>query len=77
MVSGAEPEFYEFIGEKDNFPVVNAPIDLEGIEKTVEKLVLHPERLRERGLRGREFVVKHNNMDVVARRFLNFWMKNV
>lgn len=77
VVSGAEPEFYEFIGEKENFPVINAPFDLEQIEKTVEKLVLHPESLRERGLRGREFVLKHNNMDVVARRFLNFWMKNV
>lgn len=75
-VSGAEPEFYEFIGEKENFPIVNAPLELEPLEKCLEEIVLHPRRLHERSLRGREFVKKHNDMDTVAARFLNFWKAN-
>lgn len=75
-VTGAEPEFYEFIGEKENFPIINSPIELEPLEKCLEQLVLHPEDFRERSLRGREFVEKHNGMETVARRFLNFWLKD-
>lgn len=75
-VSGAEPEFYDFIGEKENFPIVNSPIDLEPLERQLEDLVCHPERLAENSVRSREFVVKHNHMDTVARRFLNFWKEN-
>lgn len=75
-VTGAEPEFYNFIGEKENFPIVNAPIEPEALEKTIEDLVRHPEHLRERSLRGREFVERHNGMETVAKRFLNFWMRD-
>lgn len=77
VVSGAEPEFYEFIGEKENFPIVNASIHPELLEKSIEELVTHPNRMLERSRRGREFVTKHNHLEVVARRFLNFWLKNV
>ena len=76
VVSGAEPEFYSFIGEKENFPIVNAPIHPEALEHSLEEIVLHPERLRERSIRGREFVEKHNGMETVARRFLYFWLQN-
>ena len=74
-VTGGEPEFYDFIGEKENFPIVNAPTDLEGLEKEMEKLVLNPESLNERGKRSREFVVKHHGVDKVAERFLNHWLE--
>lgn len=76
-VSGAEPEFYDFIGERQNFPIVNAPFELEPLEREIEKLVLDPASLRERGLRSREFVERHNSVDTVARRFLDFWMQRL
>lgn len=76
-VTGAEPEFYDFIGEKENFPIVNSPIELEPLEKCIEGLVLHPEMIGERSRRGREFVERHNHMETVARRFLDFWMKHI
>lgn len=76
-VTGAEPEFYDFIGEKDNHPIINAPLELEPLEKCIEDIVVHPERLRERSIRGREFVEKHHRMEDVAGRFLNFWLKHV
>lgn len=75
VVSGAEPEYYDFIGEKENHPIVNAIPDDEKLEAQLEELVLHPERLPEQARRSREFVVKHNRDEVVARRFLDFWAR--
>lgn len=76
-VTGAEPEFYDFIGEKENFPIVNAPLEPEALERCIGDIVTHPELLRERSVRGREFVEKHHRPVVVAERFLSFWMKNI
>lgn len=73
VVSGGEGEFYDFIGEGDNRPIINAPIDLETLTGVMEDIVKHRETLRERGRRSREFVVKHNDSRIVARRFLDFW----
>lgn len=75
-ISGAEKDYYDFIGETENFPIVNAPLELEAIEKSIENLVLHPEKFKERSIRSREFVCKHNSMEIVAKRFLNFWMNH-
>lgn len=77
VVSGAEPEYYDFIGETENFPLVNAPVHPEALESTIEYLVTHPEDFAERSRRGRAFVEKHNNLELVASRFLDFWLKNV
>ena len=53
VVSGAEPEYYDFIGEKENHPIVNAIPDDEKLEAQLEELVLHPERLPEQARRAR------------------------
>ena len=74
-MSGAEPEYYDFIGETENRPIVNAIPDDEKLETQLEDIVLHPERLPEQARRSREFVVKHNRDEVVARRFLDFWAR--
>ena len=74
-VSGAEPEFYDFIDETENFPIINAPVELDNLQKVIEDVVLHPEMLNERGKRSREFVCKHHNIDKVASNFLNHWLK--
>lgn len=76
-VSGAEPEFYDFIGEHDNRPVINAPIELDELTETLRRVVLDPASIAERGRRSREFVMKHNDVDVVARRFLDFWLSKI
>lgn len=75
VVSGAEPEYYDFIGEIENRPIVNAIPDDEKLEAQLEEIVLHPERLPEQARRSREFVVKHNRDELVARRFLDFWAR--
>lgn len=76
-VSGAEPEYYDFIGETENRPIINVPIDLEPLTRTLEEVVLHPELIAERGRRSREFVVKHNDCETVARRYLDFWNRRI
>lgn len=77
VVTGAEPEYYDFIGEQENHPIVNAPLTVEELENTIEKLIIDPDAIEERGEKSREFVVKHNDYRVVARRFLDFWTKRM
>lgn len=77
VISGAEPEFYDFIGETDNHPIINAPLDVNALTDTIENVILHPEEIAERGRRSREFVVKHNDCVTVARRYLDFWLKRL
>lgn len=76
-VTGGEPEYYEFIGEYDNRPIVNAPLSVPGLTEVLEDIVAHPEQIAPRGKNSREFVVKHNDAKVVAERFLNFWMSRL
>lgn len=72
-VSGGAPEFYDFIGERELRPVIHVEPDYESVVRALESVVLHPEDLRPRGLQGREFVERHNDYRLVARRALDFW----
>lgn len=74
-VSGAEPEYYRFIGESELQPIVNVtPLDsLEQIERSIESLVVHKERLPELSRQSRAFAARHNATEVVARRHIDFW----
>lgn len=75
-VSGAEPEFYEFIGETQNHPIVNVNPCVEGdIDEKLEYIIAHKHRLPQWSRESREFVLKHNSAQVVARRSLDFWQR--
>ena len=76
-LSGAEPEYYDFIGERELRPIINAVPDDEALYRTLEEVVLHPEFIRQRGLQGREFVEKHNSLEVVTDRYLQFWQSRM
>lgn len=74
VVSGGEPEYYDFIGEHDNRPIINAvPDDDDALFRAIENTVLHTHALIDNGKRNREFVIKHNDAGVVAKRFTDFW----
>ncbi len=77
VVSGGENDFYDFIGEKDNRPVINAPIELDRLVETLDSVVMHPEAIAERGRRSRSFVEKHNECEKVGRRYLDFWSDKI
>lgn len=73
-VSGAEPEYYDLIGENENRPIVNVRPDVDGdIDEKLEWIVTHRELLPQMSRASREFVVKHNSAHVVAERYLKFW----
>lgn len=54
-------------------PVINSPIDTDGMTEMFCDLINHPEYLRATGIASRRFVEAHNEAETVARRFLSFW----
>lgn len=73
VISGGEPEYFDFIGECEPYPIINPiPGDEEGLYRQLEHLVLNPHLLPELGRRSRELVEKHNDTMIVATRFINF-----
>lgn len=73
-VSGAEPEYYDLIGEKANKPIVNVSPLVEGdIDRKLSWLVEHRDELPQMARASRAFVEKHNDANVVAQRYLDFW----
>ena len=75
-VSGAEPEYYDLIGEHDNQPIINVSPLIEGdIDAKLEWLVQNKHLIPDLSRRSREFVEKHNEAHVVAQRHLKFYNK--
>ena len=73
-VSGAEPEYYDLIGEHDNQPIINVSPLVEGdIDAKLEWLVQNKHLLPDLSRRSREFVEKHNDARVVAHRHIDFY----
>ena len=73
-VSGAEPEYYDLIGENENHPIVNVtPYDDADIDRQLEYIIQHKDRLPQWSRESREFVLKHNAAPLVAQRHLDFW----
>ena len=77
VVSGAEPEYYRFIGEDALRPIINCSPDdsIDAIADTLERAIADRALLRQRGRESRDFAVKHNDSITVARRFINFWTR--
>lgn len=77
-VSGGEPEYYDFIGERTNKPIINAdPEDFDGLVARLDSFVRDPQSLIDYGARGRQFVESHNEARLVAQRFLDAWTKRL
>jgi len=76
-VSGAEPEYYHFIGERVNRPVINAVPDDEILTEQLRTIVRQPEMIPRRADASRRFVATHNSTEVVASRFADFWMRRL
>lgn len=75
--SGNEPEFYDFIDEHQLHPVIGCAPDDSLIFEILENIVLNPSEISRLGSEGREFVLRHNDCRVVARRFLDFWTSKI
>lgn len=77
-VSGAEDDYYDFIGEASCRPIINvSPLVKGDIENKIEWLVENKAQLPALSRMSREFVVKHNDSTLVARRHLDFWSERL
>ncbi len=77
-VSGAEPEYYDLIGETENHPIVNVtPMQEKDVEQKLEWLVNNKHLLPQLSHASRRFVEKHNAAPIVAQRYLDFWNKTL
>lgn len=73
-ISGGEPEYYNFIGESGPRPIVNAnPFDLQSTFFSLQNLCADISCLRQMQSQARQFVARHNEMHIVAKRFQHFW----
>lgn len=100
VISGGEPEFYDFLrqpstpgitppsigpdgtgftpGQVDpQRPIINTPVDIEGMTRMFDFILENPGMLRPLGQACRRFVEKHNACETVAARFLDFWRKRL
>lgn len=78
VVSGGEPEYYDFIGERRLHPIINIdPASPEHAIAALQTLADDRERLIAMGRDSREFAVKHNGAEAVARRFVDFWERRL
>ena len=74
-VSGAEPEYCNFIGAQDFMPVVNVLPDPEDVYRTLERLILHRADIPQMCRDSRTFVEQHHDYRKVAQQFIDFWLK--
>ena len=75
-VSGAEEEYYDFIGENDNRPIINvSPLNEDDIYLRLEWIVNNKHLLPSLSRASREFVLKHNDSTIVAQKHIDFWNK--
>ena len=74
-VSGAEPEYYDFIDEHSLQPIVNVVPDRDAIYSTLESLVLHRDRIPQQCRDSRLFVERHHDYRHIAQQYINFWNK--
>lgn len=73
--SGAQPEYYDMIGESTR-PVIDAnPLDVDTLENTLVNFIKNPEGLKDLSVQGRALVERHNALNVVADKFEAHWSK--
>ena len=77
-VTGGEEQFYDFIGEKTLRPIINPdPLNIDALAHDLQRIVENPDKLRQMSAESREFVAKHNSLDVVSRQFVEFWERRM
>lgn len=78
VMSGGEEDFYDFIGERELRPVINVvPGDDASLAALFSRCIDDPADVRRRAAQGYDFVARHNDARLVARRHLDFWTKHM
>ena len=74
-VSGAEPEYYDFLNELENQPIINVQPDTKDITEKLEWIIANKHALPEMSRNSRKFVEKYNDSEKIARQYLDTWQK--
>ncbi len=75
--TGAEPEYYQRINEPVIRPLIPlSPLD-DDIKGTLISYITDPEGLSVMAEQGRRIVERENSSDIVARRFINHWIRTL
>jgi glycosyltransferase involved in cell wall biosynthesis len=72
-IGGGEPENYEILHEEELRPIINVLPTEESVEKELEQLILHPERIPELKRQSIEYVRRHHDYRKVARQYEAFY----
>ena len=75
--SGAQPEFYDFIGEKELRPVINLNPLRDDIADELTSYINDPSPLFKMSRDGRRLVEKHNDVRIVAKKFEDHWTERL
>lgn len=71
--SGAQPEFYEYLGKDYGYPVFSlSPLEPDTKER-LAAIIENPDPLTEMSRNGRKLVEENNDVKIVADRFLAHW----
>lgn len=70
--SGAQPEYFEYIGYKGESPVIELSPFVD-VERTIEQYVESPSILPAMAESGRRIVEQNNDLRIVADRFIDHW----
>lgn len=71
--TGAQPEYYEYIGNPKDKPLFSlSPLDAD-IKLRLKDLVEQPSLIKEKGQQSKEIVKANNDSRIVAERFLKHW----
>ena len=71
--TGAQPEYYEAIGNPQEKPLFSlSPLDSD-IEKRLSKLIENRDQILIQGEQSKQIALKNNDSKLVAQRFINHW----
>ncbi len=74
VVSGAEPEMYDLMGDVTNRPIINVYPTEEGIWNALEYILKNKDRLPSLSQQSRIFVEQYHDSVDIAQQYLDFWM---
>ena len=74
VVGGGEPEHYELLGEHELRPIINVqPTEQDVYEQIADRLLSGKEDIHQLQLDSIEYIRRHHDHILVARRYLDFY----
>lgn len=73
VMTGGEPEMYNLLEEKNNFPIINIRPDKQQIRNQIEMLLDKKSELNEMKYNSRKFIETHHDYKKVAQKYIDVW----